>query len=311
MWKVKLVGGLLALFIIGTMIFLVLDPGGDIYNQYLSLGNSYKSGFESKKEFNYQSEIRDNQNKQQQEITNNVDSNKSEDTEKIIAMTEEEFWKYLTDDRFSSYAEAGAAWTSNPTAEKDYWNNSVTSVEVPCWKFKDYNNSDYTKVESTVSITVNKKLTQFWTDFMTDLYNLPEKYVIMSVGGFAPRQKNNKTGGLSAHTFGSTIDINAWYDGMGSAGAHQGNNEGMVNGTPFKTSVGLDDPRLSWCCTWDNSWFELAKEYGLNWGGMWTPDYMDPMHFSIVGDGSKKQEISYSPRNSGRDTSVLGELYFN
>lgn len=73
MWKVKLVGGLLALFIIGTMIFLVLDPGGDIYNQYLSLGNSSKSGFESKKEFNYQSEIRDNQNKQQQGITNNTE----------------------------------------------------------------------------------------------------------------------------------------------------------------------------------------------------------------------------------------------
>lgn len=68
MWKVKLVGGLLALFIIGTMIFLVLDPGGDIYNQYLSLGNSSKSGFDSKKEFNYQSEIRDNQNKQQQGV---------------------------------------------------------------------------------------------------------------------------------------------------------------------------------------------------------------------------------------------------
>lgn len=58
MWKVKLVGALLSLFIIGTVIFLVLDPGGDIYNQYLSLGGSSKSGFESKKEFNYQAEIK-------------------------------------------------------------------------------------------------------------------------------------------------------------------------------------------------------------------------------------------------------------
>lgn len=77
MWKVKLVGALLSLFIIGTVIFLVLDPGGDIYNQYLSLGGSSKSGFESKKEFNYQAEIKaskeenSNSNKGNREDLNN------------------------------------------------------------------------------------------------------------------------------------------------------------------------------------------------------------------------------------------------
>lgn len=298
MWKVKLICALLSLFIIGTVIFLVLDPGGDIYNQYLNLGENTKSGFESKKEFNYQSELADKKDEKNSQ-NSGVNSNQSEDTQKVIEMNDTDYWHLISDNRFSSYEEATAAWKANNSAEKDYWNSMVVDVTVPCWKFSgDYKNGDYTKVEGTVNITVNKSMVSYFTDFMTDLYNLPEQYVIMSVGGFVPRIKNNPDGsqaGLSAHTFGTTLDINAWYDGMGSAGAGE-----RLYGTPFNTSSGLDEFRASTCCTYDNSWFELAKEYNLNWGGLWSPKYLDPMHFSVVGDGSLKNEVNYTPRTPGK-----------
>lgn len=298
MWKVKLVGALLSLFIIGTVIFLVLDPGGDIYNQYLSLGGSSKSGFESKKEFNYQAGIKENKEEKNNQNSSAV-SNQSADTKKVIEMDDTTFWQLISDNRFNSYDEATAAWKASESNEKAYWNSMVVDIAVPCWKFSgDYKNGDYTKVESTVNITVNKNMAAYFTDFMTDLYNLPEKYVIMSVGGFVPRIKNNPDGsqaGLSAHTFGTTLDINAWYDGMGSAGAGE-----RLYGTPFNTSNGLDEFRASTCCTYDNSWFQLAKEYNLNWGGLWSPKYLDPMHFSVVGDGSLKNQVNYTPKTPGK-----------
>lgn len=219
--------------------------------------------------------------------------NISEETESIIALDDASFWKLISDNRFSSYEEASAAWRANESSEKNFWNGQVTKVEVPRWVFGENN----IKVSSTVTITVNKHLTKFWTDFMTDLYNLPEKYVITSAGGFAPRLKNNgsKNPGLSSHTFGTTLDINANEDGMGSYAAGYG-----TKGIPFASSKNLSEPTKSLVCTLDNSWFELMKTYELNWGGLWSTNSLDPMHFSIVGDGAKKREVNYTPRGTYR-----------
>lgn len=221
-------------------------------------------------------------------------SNMTAGTQEVINMDDTTFWKFISNNRFSSYQEASAAYKQNQANEKAFWTGQVTHVTVPCWKWK---NGYSEKTAATCTIQVNKALVPFFTDFMTDLYNLPEKYVIVSVGGFSPRLKNNGSSnpGLSAHTFGSTLDINAYVKGMGSVPV-----KGPETGVPFRSSAGLSEPEKSQCCTLDNSWFDLAKRYELNWGGLWSYASQDPMHFSIVGDGAKKRQVNYNPRGQYR-----------
>lgn len=220
-------------------------------------------------------------------------STASADVQKIIDMSDAEVWKLISEGKYSSYSDANAACKANPTTEESFWSGLLVDVEVPCWKWAD--DSKTSKKDSTTTIKVNKYLADYFKSFMTDLYNLPEKYVIVDIGGFSFRTKNNasSSGNYSGHSFGATLDINWSADGMGSVPA------GISNGHPWKTSNGLSDPLLSECCTYDNSWHELAKKYNFDWGGNWSEGSLDPMHFSLVGDNNKdsrKFENKYEGR---------------
>lgn len=220
----------------------------------------------------------------------NISTSQSTDTQSILDMSESEFFSTISEGRYSSYGEASAAWRANENAERSFWESQVVDITVPVWKWTDDTKTN--KVASTTTITVNKHVTSLFKDFMTDLHNLPEKYVILSVGGFSPRLKNNGSSnpGLSAHTFGTTLDINAYAArGMGSLGAPE--NYGDRINKPVEHQSSLNEVEKSECCTLDSSWYELAVKYQLNWGGNWSDDYKDPMHFSVVGDGSEKGQF--------------------
>ena len=217
----------------------------------------------------------------------------SADVQKIINMSESEVWSLISEGKYASYSDANKAAQANPTAEEAFWSGLLVDVQVPCWKWTDDNKT--AKQSSTTTIKVNKYVADYFKAYMTDLYNLPEQYVIVSVGGYSFRTKNNGSGtsNYSGHSFGATLDINPDTDGMGSVPAN------ISNGHPWKTSQGLADPLKSECCTYDNSWHELAKSYSLEWGGNWSEGSLDPMHFSLVGDTSKdtrKFENKYEGR---------------
>ena len=206
----------------------------------------------------------------------------SADVQKIINMSESEVWQLISEGKYSSYSDANEAAKANPSSEESFWSGLLVNVEVPCWKWED--SSKTTKVSSTTTIKVNKYVADYFKSYMTDLYNLPEQYVIVSVGGYSFRTKNNSSGAnnYSGHSFGATLDINPESNGMGSYSAGYGE-----AGIPWNTSSGLADPMKSECCTFDNSWHDVAKKYNLDWGGNWSQSYLDPMHFSLVGDNSK------------------------
>ena len=218
----------------------------------------------------------------------------SADVQQIIDMSDADVWKLISEGRFSSYSEANEAAKADKTSEEAFWTNLLVSVEVPCWKWAD--SSKTSKVSSTTSIKVNKYVSDYFKAYMTDIYNQPEQYVITMVGGFDFRTKNNKdkSGNYSGHSFGATLDINWESDGMGSYSAGYGD-----AGLPWKTSSGLSDPMKSECCTFDNSWHEVAKKYKLDWGGNWSKAYCDPMHFSLVGDNNKDTRV-FSNKYEGR-----------
>lgn len=264
---------------------------GSFYKKHLSV-NSKAS--DTIREELAQGALDNNQGTSSSQTT--VSSNQSADTQAILAMDDGEFWKLISAGRYISYNEASEAYRNNSNECKRFWNEQVTTIEVPIWSWSD--SSKTSKVESTTKITVNKHVSSLFMDFMTDLHNLPEKYVILSVGGFSPRLKNNgsKNAGLSSHTFGTTLDINAYAArGMGSVAAPVGS--AKIN-TPVEHQSTLNEVEKSECCTLDSSWYALAVKYQLGWGGNWSDAYKDPMHFSIVGDGSFKGKFTVEKKGT-------------
>lgn len=211
----------------------------------------------------------------------------SASVQEIINMSESQVWQLISEGKYSSYDEANKAAQANKTTEEKFWSGMLVQVEVPIWKWSD--SSKTSKVSSTTKIQVNKHLSEYYKSFMTDLYNAPEQYVILIVGGYNFRTKNTASGpskNYSGHSFGATLDINWNSDGMG------------LKDTPYKESS-LSEPLKSEVCSAGSNWYNIAKKYDLDWGGNWSQNSLDPMHFSLVGD-NKKDTRKFEMKVSGR-----------
>ena len=211
----------------------------------------------------------------------------SASVQEIINMSESQVWQLISEGKYSSYDEANKAAQANKTTEEKFWSGMLVQVEVPIWKWSD--SSKTSKVSSTTKIQVNKHLSEYYKSFMTDLYNAPDRYVILIVGGYNFRTKNTASGpskNYSGHSFGATLDINWNSDGMG------------LKDTPYKESS-LSEPLKSEVCSAGSNWYNIAKKYDLDWGGNWSQKSLDPMHFSLVGD-NKKDTRKFEMKVSGR-----------
>lgn len=211
----------------------------------------------------------------------------SASVQEIINMSESQVWQLISEGKYSSYDEANKAAQANKTTEEKFWSGMLVQVEVPVWKWSD--SFKTSKVSSTTKIQVNKHLSEYYKSFMTDLYNAPEQYVILIVGGYDFRTKNTASGpskNYSGHSFGATLDINWNSDGMG------------LKDIPYKESS-LSEPLKSEVCSAGSNWYNIAKKYDLDWGGNWSQKSLDPMHFSLVGD-NKKDTRKFEMKVSGR-----------
>ena len=211
----------------------------------------------------------------------------SASVQEIINMSESQVWQLISEGKYSSYDEANKAAQANKTTEEKFWSGMLVQVEVPIWKWSD--SSKTSKVSSTTKIQVNKHLSEYYKSFMTDLYNAPEQYVILIVGGYNFRTKNTASGpskNYSGHSFGATLDINWNSDGMG------------LKDIPYKESS-LSEPLKSEVCSAGSNWYNIAKKYDLDWGGNRSQKSLDPMHFSLVGD-NKKDTRKFEMKVSGR-----------
>lgn len=217
----------------------------------------------------------------------NYDPAVSASVQEIINMSESQIWQLISEGKYSSYDEANKAAQANKSTEEKFWSGMLVKVEVPIWKWSD--SSKTSKVSSTTTIQVNKHVAEYFKSFMTDLYNAPEQYVILIVGGYNFRTKNTASGpskNYSGHSFGATLDINWNTDGMG------------LKDTPYKESS-LSEPLKSEVCSAGSNWYNVAKKYDLDWGGNWSQKSLDPMHFSLVGD-NKKDTRKFEMKVTGR-----------
>ena len=240
--------------------------------------------------------------------------NASASVQEVINMPESEIWALISDGRFNSFDSACAAAYAceqqkaiddangvehvgiNPDigCEKVFWQNQLVTITVPRWEWED--SAKEAKKQGTVTFNVNKNLAEYWTSYLTDLFNCSDQFVIVMKGDFNFRQKSSTTkeGDYSAHSFGTAIDINWESEGMGAVTL-----SGGKNAVPFLDYSGLTIAKRSEACAFNSSWCELVKQYQLDWGGFWSAKSLDPTHFSLVGD-RKKDGRSYNPQVDGK-----------
>lgn len=119
---------------------------------------------------------------------------------------------------------------------------------------------DLTQVTSPsgVKFTVAKDAADAFTGLLTDLEGRGYKIDQGQSGGYNPRNIAG-TDTPSLHSFGHAIDINS-----------QWNQRGAHTDSDLPSNIG-----------------DIAKQHGLTWGGGWSGDTRDPMHFEYHPGGVK------------------------
>lgn len=141
----------------------------------------------------------------------------------------------------------------------------MTEIEIPVWLIKNGE-----KVSSTKFITVNSALADDAKAIFEEIYALPQKYPIKSVGGYCWR--NSSSGRLSQHSFGTCIDINPNENYYVSA---KGN---IYSGSYWKPN---EDP---YSIAPGDGIIEIFAKYGWGWGGNSWSSSRDYMHFTYLGN---------------------------
>ena len=201
----------------------------------------------------------------------------------IVSMGTEERWRLISEGRFGSLADAESYASEYPDGSERLWKGLTVSLRIPVWRWGRRHGADdpWFKEKAHVDIIVNGALSAYFLSFFCGLFNAPERYVIEDADCFYYRTRNNgmPAASLSAHSFGSAVDINSHVPGMGSLAA------GIGQGIPFGLPDDAEEPYRSMVCALTGgTWRTLVDKYGLVWGGLWREDRLDPMHFSAVGD---------------------------
>jgi hypothetical protein len=124
---------------------------------------------------------------------------------------------------------------------------------------------------SGVSFTVDKSVAKSFEGFLGDLEGTGYKINQGESGGYNPRNIAG-TNTPSLHAFGRAIDINSAENPQGSSGAQD-----------MPSNVA-----------------EMARRWGLTWGGNWSGKTRDPMHFEVPLAGSTGSAVAAAANdNSG------------
>lgn len=113
--------------------------------------------------------------------------------------------------------------------------------------------------KSNRSLTVHKKLAQEITAIFEEMVEMG--FPVNSAGGYNYRNMASGTGSLSHHAYGVAIDINA-------------------SDNPAIYQSGSVDKNSPYYI--NSNVVALWKKHGFYWGGDWSRDYYDPMHFTYT-----------------------------
>lgn len=167
----------------------------------------------------------------------------------------------------------GKGITSHPTTSnlmEVAMKRRITTIEVPVW---DFASSKGTKKHSvSKKLSINTNLAPFWKAFFKEVYEHPDKIVIHELAGYCYRTKRGSSS-LSAHAFGTAVDINWTTAGNGwQVTPYSKKQWKKLKGREKELTIYQGCPLV-----------KIAQKYTLSWGGSWT-SVKDPMHFSYIGD---------------------------
>lgn len=202
------------------------------------------------------------------------------DVKNVMTMTDQEVWKGLTNGLLSACPGENVPLNANEIEQTV--KGQMVDITVPTRAWEDPNNdSNMNIVKKDVTISVNKLLEKFWTDFFNDLYNEAPKFVIKTVGCFRIDGTGyGQIGFKSGHTYGAAIDIN-WDE--------DGNSYGEVTPYTKEQWEKLPENHLKYQIIYkDSNIVKVAHKYTLYWGGEWDWTDRDIMHFSFVCDGESR-----------------------
>lgn len=146
----------------------------------------------------------------------------------------------------------------------------LKTITVDVWEFAKSTGTKKKSVKK--NITINANLAPFFTSFFKEVYAHKSKIVIHELAGYCYRPKRG-SGSLSAHSFGTAIDINWSTAGNGwQVPPLTKKKWEKLKGREKELTIYQGSPLVT-----------IAKKYTLSWGGDWT-SVKDPMHFSFIGD---------------------------
>ena len=167
---------------------------------------------------------------------------------------------------------------------------NMSALEVEVWQFANLNfdSTDFTKVSKKIKVNMCTTLHPIIKQIFAEIYADPSKPVIMSVGGHSVRGMNNGNANsstiTSTHSYGGTIDINFTVGGKNVSWNWNTNNGSAERPYPRSEASwnNLKENQYKYLCIYENSVIvKTFEKYGLYWGGNWSKEYCDPMHFSI------------------------------
>ena len=196
----------------------------------------------------------------------------SSDVSTIINLSDSDAWLALT-----------GTSTDYRTVSKSTMDSRMTTITVPIRVWSSSSSSDFSKEESTATLTVNEALAPLFTAFFNDIYNEATDFVIVpgELACYNYRPKTSSSS-LSAHAYGAACDIN--WNTSGNEFIGSGGNQ--VTESEWNE---MDESKSKYQVIYEGSKVvEIAHRYTLSWGGEWN-SVTDAMHFSFIGDVTREQ----------------------
>lgn len=140
----------------------------------------------------------------------------NEDLEGVMAATDEEVWKGLTDGLLSTRPEDENPENAQEIKEKV--ESMLVDITVNARTWEIMQNGQKNEADKAITIKVNKYLESFWKDFFNEMYTVYGegqvcRFLIDSIECY--NTNSNESGGKgykSAHAYGAAVDINFQYN---------------------------------------------------------------------------------------------------